>query len=227
MDARGVPTVCVPDPTSRDCIRPFHDAVLYNAGGPHSRVAALADIDEGKMDGFVGQQLLGGSFGPCRSPGADDPRCADAVAGMRRHDAMGYHTDAEIRATGRTRGNTCSTIHVPAQHVVEPARPPLHRERVGGQVPRARAHDVPVEHRPVLRRSGPALRLDDLTYLLHLSGVSWKYYLGEGKEPDCDQSAGTCVPVKMEPTVPSVWNPLPRFETVRDDRQLDDIVKVD
>src|SRR5512133_3536936 len=49
----GVPTVCVPDPATKTCVRPFHDTRNLNAGGPHGQADARVDIDGGKMDGFV------------------------------------------------------------------------------------------------------------------------------------------------------------------------------
>jgi phospholipase C len=55
----GVPTVCVPDPASNTCVRPYHDPTHVNAGGPHGTPAAAADIDGGRMDGFIAQQQLG------------------------------------------------------------------------------------------------------------------------------------------------------------------------
>src|SRR5712692_5252255 len=55
--ARGIPPgVCVPDPASGGCVGPFHDRRDMNAGGPHGAPSAIADIDGGKMDGFVAQQ---------------------------------------------------------------------------------------------------------------------------------------------------------------------------
>jgi phospholipase C len=45
----GVPTVCVPDPTSLQCVQPFHDGSEVNHGGPHNMGDALADIDGGRM----------------------------------------------------------------------------------------------------------------------------------------------------------------------------------
>src|SRR5258706_8983536 len=49
----GVPTVCVPDPKTKTCVKPYHDTNNVNAGGPHAQAAATADIDGGKMDGFI------------------------------------------------------------------------------------------------------------------------------------------------------------------------------
>jgi hypothetical protein len=68
----------------------------------------------------------------------------------------------------------------------------------------------------------------DLTYLLHRAGVSWRYYLDEGREPDCvNDEALTCEAVSQSPQVPSIWNPLAGFTDVREDGQLEDIVGLD
>src|SRR4051794_8931120 len=51
----GVPTVCVPDPARGGCQRPFHSSEDVNGGGPHGNTSAIADVDGGKMDGFVAE----------------------------------------------------------------------------------------------------------------------------------------------------------------------------
>ena len=64
----------------------------------------------------------------------------------------------------------------------------------------------------------------DLTYLLHKQKVSWGYYVFNGTEPDCeDDSAMTCAPVKQNAKTPGIWNPLPYFDTVKQDGQLGNI----
>src|SRR5437899_781546 len=45
-------TRCVPDPANATCVFPFHDALDVNGDGPHSALAAIADINGGPMDGF-------------------------------------------------------------------------------------------------------------------------------------------------------------------------------
>src|SRR5579875_1149434 len=42
-------TVCVPDPRTHGCDRPYHDPSLVNGGASHSRAAQQADIDGGRM----------------------------------------------------------------------------------------------------------------------------------------------------------------------------------
>ena len=46
-------TVCVPNPRTGGCDKPYHDPALINSGGPHSSTASTADINGGKMDGFI------------------------------------------------------------------------------------------------------------------------------------------------------------------------------
>src|SRR5579871_2810054 len=69
----------------------------------------------------------------------------------------------------------------------------------------------------------------DLTYLLHQAGVSWGYYTGQGTTPDCNDGAATCASTKVRQVSASlgIWNPLPYFDTVRQDGQLQNIQTVD
>ena len=55
----GVPTVCVPDPVSGQCIKPFHNPQDRNAGGPHGQKDADDSVNGGKMDGFIRQAVAG------------------------------------------------------------------------------------------------------------------------------------------------------------------------
>src|SRR5690349_20890914 len=69
----GVPTVCVPDPKTNQCVAPYHDGDDKNAGGPHSEKNATADIDGGTMDGFI-KEAQGGRRN-CVNP--TDPACTN------------------------------------------------------------------------------------------------------------------------------------------------------
>ena len=66
----------------------------------------------------------------------------------------------------------------------------------------------------------------DITYLLHKYNVSWGYYLSAGSEPDCDDDQELCAPKKQSVNVPGIWNPLPNFDTVKQDGQLGNIQDV-
>jgi phospholipase C len=86
--------------------------------------------------------------------------------------------------------------------------------------------DFEVHKRP--NRPAPDYAWTDLTYLLHRAHVSWRYYVSQGTEPDCeDDGALTCPPVKQSPTTPGIWNPLPSFDTVKQDHQLKNITSVE
>src|SRR5919201_6398496 len=91
-DANGDFTVCVPDPRNGTCQKPFHDAGDLNAGGPHGQANAAADIDGGKMDGFVAQAVTARRRGCRLNP--NDPICSRRAANP---DVMGYHDEREIQ----------------------------------------------------------------------------------------------------------------------------------
>jgi phospholipase C len=74
----------------------------------------------------------------------------------------------------------------------------------------------------------PMYAWTDLTWLLHKYGVSWGYYVVSGTEPDCENPAAlSCGPVHQNASTPGIWNPLPYFDTVRQDRQLSNIGSID
>src|SRR5205085_9788974 len=84
----GVPIPCLPTLTAPGtCVRPFHDAKDVNVGGPHGFDNAVADINNGAMDGFLGQTRPGAT-GACTDP--LDPACGSGS------DVMGYRDNHEI-----------------------------------------------------------------------------------------------------------------------------------
>jgi len=95
--AGGIParngqfTVCVPDPRSGGCDRPYHDPSLVNGGAGHQRSNAIADIDGGKMDGFVKSAEQDATRG-CSATVPPTPVCLPSSA----PDVMGYHDAREI-----------------------------------------------------------------------------------------------------------------------------------
>ena len=67
----------------------------------------------------------------------------------------------------------------------------------------------------------------DVTYLLHKDKISWKYYLSQGMDPHCGNTPEECQPVPLDPTVPSIWNPLPDFDDVAEDGETSNVQVVD
>ena len=54
--------------------------------------------------------------------------------------------------------------------------------------------------------------------------MSWGYYVFAGGEPDCENDESVaCAPVGQNAATPGIWNPLPYFDTVRQDGQLGNI----
>src|SRR5450759_2640115 len=85
-------TTCIPDPATGTCVKPYHDSSDLNYGGPHGQVNATADINGGKMDGFIAEALKGQKT-TCSSP--TDPNCGgNGKSGGS--DVMGYHDAREI-----------------------------------------------------------------------------------------------------------------------------------
>jgi phospholipase C len=228
----GVPTVCVPDPQSGTCIRPFHDAADMNAGGPHSAQNAIDDIDDGKMDGFI--EAVREAQRNCRDP--NDPKCVARRDGI---GVMGYHDAREIPNYWRY-----AHEFVLQDRMFEPVASwslPAHLFIVSGWSATCSDHDpmqcvsnlhdpggIRFRHRHGrIVRHQPDYAWTDLTYLLHEANVSWKYYVAEGTQPDCDDDEMTCESKPQTVGTPEIWNPLPWFDTVHDDGELGNIQTLD
>ena len=95
--ADGIPakngqfTVCVPDPRTKGCDKPYHNPSLVNGGAGHNLGEAVADIDGGKMDGFVRTA----EDQPSRGCGATNPPTPVCLPSSTP-DVMGYHDAREI-----------------------------------------------------------------------------------------------------------------------------------
>jgi phospholipase C len=211
--ADGIPkkggqfTVCVPNPATGDCVKPFHDRHDQNPDAPHGNVGAVADIDGGKMDGFIAQ--------------AGTP------------DVVGYHDGREIPNYW-----TYAREFALQDRMFEPDTTwslPAHLFQVSEWSARCTTHDDPSTCTNALDSPAfppgfggttipPIYAWTDLTYLLNNNGVSWGYYVLEGTEPDCrDDDEKDCLPVQQNAQTPGIWNPLPYFDTVKDDGELGNV----
>lgn len=234
----GVPTVCSTDPATGECIKPFLDHNDLNYGGPHGATNATADIAGGAMNGFVSQEVRGRAS-VCTS--VYDPSCS---APDNPPDVMGYHDGADIPNYW-----TYAKDFVLQDHMFEPNASwslPDHLFLVSGWSAKCSTPDpmscvnalqspaFPLDARR-LQRKAPAGALTppdyawtDITYLLHKYGVSWNYYVQQGSQPDCANNAMLCPTVPQQrASTPGIWNPLPSFETVQQDNQLNNIQPLD
>jgi phospholipase C len=232
----GVPTVCLTNPKTGRCMRPFHNPADVNGGGPHGSKAATADINGGKMNGFLAQSV---DVPHRRCQGANDPGCTPG----RPIDVLGYHDVREIPNYW-----TYAKQFVLQDHLFEPNSSwslPQHLfmtsewsaicSRAGDPASCTNELNKPAlppdflagtrkKHAHTTTLSTPDYAWTDLTYLLHKYGVSWGYYVSPGQEPDCRNSSQiTCTKHAQDANTPGIWNPLPYFDTVRADGQLGNI----
>ena len=218
--ADGFPAdTCVPlDPAKPQlgCVKPFHDVHDINAGGPHAAIDAIDDlangVTEARMDGFVWQQTEGAG-GRCR----DNPRCSGDLAGVLRHDVMGYHDASELPNYW-----AYAQHFVLQDHLFEGERSwsvPSHLDLISEWTAICANQLDPSTCATAMTAAKPGPHVtypwESLFQFLDLHDVSWKYYLGEGTEPDCEDDEMTCAPQNQTTLVPSIWNPAPSFAYVR------------
>jgi phospholipase C len=230
---KGVPTVCSPDPLTRTCVKPYHDTADRNAGGPHDHIDAMRDINGGLMDGFV-RSAVGGRRKACEGQ-VDAPACSFAP---KAPDVMGYHDWHEIPNYWDYARN-----FVLQDHMFESDTSwslPAHLYLVSGWSAHCTTPGDAMSCKAAVQAPGsppgdpqnttgaiPDYAWTDLTYLLHKYGVSWGYYVAKGDQPDCSDNQMFCAPVPQNSKTPGIWNPLPYFDTVRQDGQLSDIRPLD
>jgi len=232
----GVPTVCVPDPQTATCVRPFHDAKDQNFGGPHYADSALADLDGGKFDGFIAQSIKGVAF-ECRQS-SHNPACG--ATGAAAQEVMGWHDPREIPNYW-----TYAKDFVLQDHMFEPNSGwslPAHLFEVSAWSAHCSNPNDPMSCTSDLITLGeqrnvgtanpqgddtsslqPQWGWTDLTYLLYTHHVSWAYYVDQGYQPDCDDGYDGCQPQPQQVGVPEIWNPLPDFVDVHKDHQIGNI----
>jgi phospholipase C len=211
--ADGIPPgTCVPeDPgyPGKGCKKPFHNTSLTEAGGPHEHGAYTNDYDNGLMDGFIYAQV-NAALG-CKPP--TNPKCASFARGVARRDVVGYHDGTDIPnywAYART--------FVLQDHLFESVANwsyPSHLALVSGWYAKCGLEPTTCqpasEPDPLYGVATHPFEWTYLPYLLDASGVSWKYYLNEGLEPDCETGGMTCDEKPQTYSKPNIWNPIPGF----------------
>ena len=226
----GAPYQCVNDPATSKCVLPYHDSNDVNHGGPHTARDASLDVDNGRMDGFIGRAEAGG----VRCKGMNtDPRCL----GSQSPDVMGYHDRRELANYW-----SYADDFVLQDAMFEPNASwslPEHLFMVSEWSAKCSVKDDPSSCVDALQApDSPARRLNrpfkapnyawtDLTYLLHKHNVDWAYYIFAGTEPDTEDGTMAGRQGHQDPRTPGIWNPLPFFTTVRQDGELGKIKSVD
>ena len=252
-DSHGNFTSCVPDPAAGNCQRPYYDPNDTNAGGPHLFEDAVADVDGGRMDGFIKSVEDSANFD------TDKAACVSNLQPPKCADVMGYHDSRDIPNYWSYAKN-----FVLQDHMFEPALSwslVSHLYMVSGWSAKCSVPENPATCQTDLRypdsdgagqannpvvdqatgagpgileptdpddqpgsASSPDYGWTDITYLLHIHNVSWRYYLERGTQPDCADGEMTCLPQPQAVSTPEIWNPLVDFQTVHQDQQLGNIV---
>jgi phospholipase C len=228
----GTIAFCAPDPQTGQCIKPYHDGSDLNGGGPHGQTDATADINGGTMNGFIGQAEKG--LKGCSQ--TDNPSCGGDKTGV-----MGYHDAREIPNYWAYASNFVlqdrmfqpnASWSLP-EHLFLVSEWSAHCTTPGDPqscVNALQNPGSPPDFKKLRKTGKPAPTPDyawtDLTYLMHKDNVSWKYYVEGGTEPDCADDAAACAPVLQRAKTPGIWNPLPFFDTVKQDGQLQNVTDV-
>ena len=210
---------CLPSPRG-DCVRPHHLRDDVSAGGPHGYSDYLADLDHGAMDGFVTDAAQAKT---------DCVNLTAPVCGFSAPEqVMGYYDRRELPNYW-----AYARHFVLQDHFFEASNSwsmPAHLYLVAGWSAKCATHD-PMSCRgdeklyeELAKRKRLNFAFTDLTYLLHAYGVSWRYYVELGPQPDCENPGLTSCRLPWQAARrPGIWNPLPQFDTVHEDRQLHNI----
>jgi phospholipase C len=230
--ADGFPTkdgkisVCIPDPVLGGCARPYHSTSMIQDGGRHDHAASVADVNGGKMDGFVSVASMKAKS--CAGARPTGPTCRNRLGPQLQPDVMSYHTAKEIPNYWEYARNFVlqDRMFGPTDSWTLPA----HLFLVSAWSADCRDPDDPMSCRSDIllddpddqHRYGrpPVYAWTDITYLLGENGVSWAYYVAPGT---CTQEPCT---EEIDPDVgktPSGKNPLPGFTDVHETHQLANI----
>ena len=219
----GAPVVCLPDAAGKTCARPFVEHQDRNGGAAHSSAAAAKAIDGGKMDGFVA--VAAGVKSQCKN--ATDPNCNESGgAGVDR--VMAYHVQSDIPNYWAYAKN-----FVLQDHMFEPVASwslASHLYMVSGWSAKCSDPNDPDTCESDLARKKPKPDVEtpygwtDLTWLLNRSHVSWAYYLDGGPMQRGGRRADRHT---VNRGVPAIWNVLPQFTDVRQDKQLGNVRTLD
>ena len=231
----GVPTVCVPDPITGKCVKPYHTNNDITCGGPHAAPTSSVAVANGRMNGFIrvvesrknfgtGESALARAY--CNNP--EDPKEADQV--------MGYYNGTDIpnywsyakhfvlqdrMFEGLHSWSFPSHLWLVSAWSANCAQVDNPESCVSALMPRKRTIENPTP-----------FAWTDITWLLHKAHVSWVYYLDHGAAQATRQHGKATGRFRMPKGdtsnrgVPVIWNVLPGFTDVHEDHQLDNIQKL-
>jgi phospholipase C len=178
-------------------VKPYHDANNVNFDGPHGWENAHADINGGKMDGFLKEAYKRYAEGlqVRRTPG-DDPR-----------EVMGWHDYREIPNYWNY-----AHLYVLQDHMFESIASyslPAHLYKLAAQSGGYTGFNQPYP---------TSFNFPEITELLTGGAITWKYYVTSGNVTDKEGLAiGPKNEQEKDPEEYTYWNPLPAFPKVWND----------
>lgn len=219
----GIPTVCVPNPQTNECVIPYHNTQIIHEGGPVRINNTSENVNGGKMDGFVREQL---EFREINCP-ASNFKYIGCKKSPSEVDVMGYHDKNDIPNYWKYAENFVLQDNMFSATTSWSISTQLYMisawsAKCKGNSPLSCSNE---NDNPMPPTYEYKYRWTDITYLLHKKNVSWGYYLDDGEEPRCNKKNMACPPdaPKEELVVPWFWNPLERFATVQKNKQLKNI----
>jgi len=207
--ADGIPKgVALLDPETGQMIAPFHDPNVVNRGGPHAWDNAVADINGGKMDGFLRESYKAKGF--AAAPRARS-RPLNFAPGKNPQDVMGYHDFREIPNYW-----DYAKLYVLQDRMFESVASyslPAHLYMLAAQS----GGYVGGNFNGVFQPRPQTYKFPEITELLGSGRIDWKYYVASGTLPDTEDGhvVGTIPQQAQTPKLYSYWNPLPAFPGVR------------
>lgn len=196
--ADGIPAgVALKDPKDGTMVKPYHSTADVDFDAPHDRSNALADINGGKMDGFMneGWKRYALSVNPSEE------------AGFNPKEVMSYHDYHEIP-------NYWNYAHL---YVLQDAM----FSSVAAYSLSVHLYMVAAQSGGYMGESQPyPYRFDfpEVTELLKSDNITWNYYVTSGNNTDTQGNA--IEPQSLQATNPghyTLWNPLPAFPKVWND----------
>jgi phospholipase C len=218
---------CLKVPQQNFCIRPYHDKGPLDTGGPHHVPDAIADIDGGKMDGFI-KRVMSQPHWQCTT--THDAHC---TPGTKVPDIMGHKNRSDIPNYW---AYADQFVLQDAMFTPTPSWSlPEHLFMVSGWSARGCHDGDPMTCTNNNRepnwnhnytKPDPDYAWTDLTWLLKHAGITWAQYVANGSQPDCWNGDAICPKRPQSSLTPSMWNPLPYFDTVKIDGQLRNIKRL-
>ncbi len=196
--ADGIPAgVALKDPTDGTIVTPYHSTDDVDFDAPHDHSNAIADIDAGKMDGFLNEawKRYALSVTPSDQPG-DNPK--EVMSYHDYHEIPNYWDYAELYTLQDQMFSSVAAYSLSVHLYMLAAQSGGY---LGETQPYPTRFDFP-----------------EITELLQKQDVTWNYYVTSGNSVDANgQAIEPEATQKTNPNTYTLWNPLPAFPKVEND----------